>query len=616
MTQALEKAKPLGRRGQQTDLLRLLGILDEKSDNRAGAVHHYEEAISLATEGQFYRELADTLIRAAKIYQRDGSLDKAEQHAAHGVQVSRKVGDTYFLPRYLTALAEIKAALGKLQVAEALYDEAQDIIKGMLVYVPSLRMKSSLVAAMSEAYVSQFRTNVELLQNPSRAFQVIELARGRTIADVLRSRSLIQGSAPTPVMVRISSLQRRLIESSSRTERKSLVDEIDQAEILMAPETSALWRSRGYLQLADSSVSLEALRKTLSERELILEYVLTEPNSYCLIVSRDKFQIVRLASGRAIEGNVERYVKEIQEKKVPTSLGQQIFKDLIAPIPNLKSRLIIVPDGKLNNLPFETLPVAPNQFLVHSHQILYCPSSTVLAAISSRAATKKQLAFLGVGDVPYGGGLAETAARGIEELQWKKLQPLPASREEVVTAGNLLGKQPVFLMGPNATEAAFKGQSLERYRVLHLALHGFADLTNPDRASLVFNLDPDPHQDGLLQAREIAGLNLKAELVTLSACNTAVGPMQAQEGIDNLVKAFLIAGARNVIASLWPAEDKFTLALMKQFYAHLAKGKDKAEALQLAKQALLAEFGNDLPPLYWAGFKLIGHGGTLAPGNK
>ncbi|MCI0722788.1 MAG: hypothetical protein L0338_28035, partial [Acidobacteria bacterium] len=139
----------------------------------------------------------------------------------------------------------------------------------------------------------QFRTNVELLQNPSRAFQVIELARGRTIADVLRSRSLVQGSAPTPVMVQISSLQRRLIESTSRTERKSLVDQIDQAEILMAPETSALWRSRGYLQLADSPVSLEALRKTLSERELILEYVLTEPNSYCLVVSRDNIQIVR-----------------------------------------------------------------------------------------------------------------------------------------------------------------------------------------------------------------------------------------------------------------------------------------------------------------------------------
>jgi CHAT domain-containing protein len=333
-------------------------------------------------------------------------------------------------------------------------------------------------------------------------------------------------------------------------------------------------------------------------------------------VGRDRTQIVRLASGRAIEGNVERYLKEIQEKKVPTSLGEQILKDLITPIRNLKSRLVIVPDGKLNNLPFETLPVAPNQLLVHSHQVLYCPSSTVLAAIRSRVAAKKQLAFLGVGDIPYGGDTTETSTRGIEELQWKKLQPLPASREEVVTAAHLLGKQSVLLMGPKATEATFKRQALERYQVLHLALHGFSDLKNPDRASLVFNLDPDPNQDGLLQAREIAGLNLRSDLVTLSACNTAVGPVQAQEGIDNLVKAFLIAGARNVIASLWPAEDRFTLALMKQFYTHLAKGKDKAEALQLAKLSLLTEFGNNLPLIYWAGFKLVGHGGTLTPGSQ
>ena len=113
-----------------------------------------------------------------------------------------------------------------------------------------------------------------------------------------------------------------------------------------------------------------------------------------------------------------------------------------------------------------------------------------------------------------------------------------------------------------------------------------------------------------MQVREIRDLSLRAELVTLSACDTGTGKLLGQEGIASLERAFPLAGAKSVIASLWPADDTFTIALMKRMYQHLADGADKGAALRQAKLDLLKEFGDQALPVYWAGFTLVGDGST------
>ena len=119
-------------------------------------------------------------------------------------------------------------------------------------------------------------------------------------------------------------------------------------------------------------------------------------------------------------------------------------------------------------------------------------------------------------------------------------------------------------------------------------------------------------EDGLLQVREIRDLRLRAELVTLSACDTGTGRLLGQEGIASLERAFLLAGAKSVIASVWPADDTYTIALMKRFYQHLVSGSDKGAALRQAKLDLLQEFVDQAIPIYWAGFILVGEGsGTI-----
>jgi len=115
---------------------------------------------------------------------------------------------------------------------------------------------------------------------------------------------------------------------------------------------------------------------------------------------------------------------------------------------------------------------------------------------------------------------------------------------------------------------------------------------------------------GLLQVREIIRLRLNAELTTLSACDSGVGKLQGQEGISNLVEAFLVAGSKSVVASLWSADDTFASALMEQFYRHLAQGEDTSSALRNAKLDLLAKYGDQVSPFYWAAFIAVGETST------
>jgi CHAT domain-containing protein len=127
---------------------------------------------------------------------------------------------------------------------------------------------------------------------------------------------------------------------------------------------------------------------------------------------------------------------------------------------------------------------------------------------------------------------------------------------------------------------------------------------------LVLGVDAASHDDGLLQVREIIRLRFNADLVTLSACNTGLGKLQGEEGVTNLVEAFLVSGARAVVASLWSADDTYTAALMERFYTHIADGQDKAGALRQAKLDLLAKYGKQVPAYYWGAFVLVGDGGS------
>jgi CHAT domain-containing protein len=278
----------------------------------------------------------------------------------------------------------------------------------------------------------------------------------------------------------------------------------------------------------------------------------------------------------------------------------------------------------LNLLPFEALRDVQGQYLLKSHVISYVPSGTILDMLRrSKDQLLAPMPLLALGDVAYenqgGAGrkmpppltVRGRMERGIADLSGIGLHDLPQTREEVREIGKVVGADAVLLLGKDATETAFKRQPLDQFRILHLAVHGFADTQYPERSALVLGADPKSGDDGLLQVREIIRLRLNAELTTLSACDSGVGKLQGQEGVSNLVEAFLVAGSKSVVASLWNVDDASTSALMEDFYKRLVQGEPTSSALRNAKLDLLARFGDQESPYYWAAFISVGE--TFAP---
>jgi CHAT domain-containing protein len=162
-------------------------------------------------------------------------------------------------------------------------------------------------------------------------------------------------------------------------------------------------------------------------------------------------------------------------------------------------------------------------------------------------------------------------------------------------------------MGYEANREAIMGSSIARQRIIHFATHGMMDTRHPEMSGLVLSMfdKRGKAQDGYLRLSDIYNLKLSADLVVLSSCESALGKDLGSEGINGLPRAFLYAGARSVIASLWKVDDEASVPLMKMFYSRLQRGENPARALQGAQLDLLKN-ARLSDPYYWAAFVLEG----------
>jgi CHAT domain-containing protein len=226
-------------------------------------------------------------------------------------------------------------------------------------------------------------------------------------------------------------------------------------------------------------------------------------------------------------------------------------------------------------------------FLIDEVSIAFAPSATVWAHLQDRAETR-------------------TGPTGVLALAPLPAE-LPGSAFEIQTLQGLLGDRARALTGSEATEGALR-TAAPSFGALHLATSGRLNRANPLFSWLDFT--PDGSDDGRLEVHEIYGFDLSARLVVLSACETALGAgtvTNAPAGDDwvGLTRAFLTAGADNVVASLWRVEDLATARLMERFYQGLVTGRPLPEALAEAQRALIADPAT-AHPFYWAGFSLVG----------
>ena len=210
----------------------------------------------------------------------------------------------------------------------------------------------------------------------------------------------------------------------------------------------------------------------------------------------------------------------------------------------------------------------------------------------------------------YGMTEDERALRG--GVGWN-FQPLPHSEREVKTIANLYDR-PKYFAEEEATEENFKIEA-SQFETIHLSAHGLLDESMPMYSGIVLTQDEDPVEDGFLQAYEIFNLRLNAELVTLSGCETGLGEIKHGEGLIGLTRAFMYAGAKSLVVSLWSVNDESTCQIMEAFYSNMMeKGLSKVEALRQAKLKLMGmekDLGDGVKlsyahPFFWAPFVLVG----------
>jgi CHAT domain-containing protein len=499
----------------------------------------------------------------------------------------------------------------------------------MLVNLHEAYWSSSLAGAMSATYLHHFELEARE-GSVERALNILERVRGRTAAAVLENKVSFSKNESDEVRAledTVSDLQLRLMRSESPEARARLLDQLVEYERRL--EWTRTERRDSKPGWFEKPSSLKEIQGSLRSNEVVLEYVLSEPNSYCVWISKERAGLQVLPAGRGrIENLTKEYLNTIRAKRDDLVLAKQLYDFLLGSLPPEAGgeRIIVAPDGMLNQLPFDTLRDPTGAFLLESRTITYTPASTVLTVLrTAKVGQAPRHTFLGVGDVPYQNqghvssklekpsGVGQRIERGFSDTFGTNLSDLPQTREEVLSVNRIVGNDGVLLLGATATETAFKSEPLPDFKIIHIAAHGFSDTQFPERSGLVLGVDPNSRDDGLLQVREIIRLHFNADLVTLSACNTGVGKLQGEEGITNLVEAFLVSGAKAVVASLWSADDIYTSALMERFYTHIAEGQDKAAALRHAKIDLLAKYGRQVPPYYWGAFILVGDGGSPIP---
>jgi len=308
--------------------------------------------------------------------------------------------------------------------------------------------------------------------------------------------------------------------------------------------------------------------------------------------------------------------------------GQSLFRVLLSEamtaLPESVENLIIIPDGGLFDLPFETLPLpstAPSseeEFLISRHAVSYAASCSSLLLLKERkAADRAPRRLLALANPEYprraaapGGDKVSPAGlmKSIYENEGFRLVPLKQSRKEVRTIARLFpeGARDIFL-GREASEARIKTAALEDYGIIHLACHGYEDGRVPFRSGLFLSLHDGQREDGLLQAREIAHLRLRAGLVVLSACRSSQGYIERGEGTMGLNRVLFLAGAQSVVSSLWEVGDRAAAEFMGRFYGCLFRGESKTQALRSAKLRMMESGYRH--PFYWAAFIL--HGDAL-----
>ncbi len=657
--EALDYIRKIGHRREEARCLYNIGFAYFKLADLPGALESFSQSLNAASlagkkiiQAQIHNRLGD-------LYRELGSWEKSKASYLLAQGEGREIRQPDVIWEAYAGLGALFAAQEDIPQAVESYKKAVEIVEDLRVQLLLREYSSGFFKNKIPIYEALVDLLFERSEKNSSAETLeeclffAEKAKARSFLDDLQ-KARIDSISPSRERVdeleqnsrKISHLSAELNDASlSPAERAQLVERLNKAEDdyqLFAEKARA--ENPDYFRAASGEpCRLQEIRtKLLNGKTGIVEYFVGEENIYIFFITAGDLSVRRLTppESRRTLRLVSNYIGLLSSKEVTNSdvipAGRKLYDALLGPaarfgLSGIKS-LIFIPDRTLYGLPFEALVPgdAPgpgrtgSRFLMEDYAVSYAPSaSTLVSILDRRDRGNAEADLLAIGNPSFGstGDLSRGGESGndiLSEYDFEKrfaLGPLEFASREMESISSLMdpGSRRI-VSGAEATEDRVKKLPLAGYKVLHFATHSLLDETVASRSALVLSADPRSEEDGFLQAREIYNLKLNADLVVLSACQTARGKMEKGEGIQGLSRAFFCSGSRSVVASLWNANDESTSHFMKTFYGFLTEGQTKQEGLRRTKITMCRS--DDWRPYHWAAFVLIGEGDAAIPFHR
>jgi len=593
--QSLAIAKQQRDRRGEALALSNLGLVHYSLTDYARAIDEHKQSLALA------KELRDRFVQGRALenlgiaYYAVKNYRQAIESYQQSLAIARELSDRHGEGRALNNLGDafykakqpaeaIKALFSAIEIWESL---RSNLNNNDLNLISIFETQETSYSILQEVLANQNQHN--------EALEIAERGRAQAFVRLLTSRFYSQPAQATLKSsenqikpIDIQEIKQIAKEHNSTLVSYSIIKEDVETDGQRKEQDSELyiWVTQPTGQIEFRRISL----KGLAEQETLLKTLITKSRCFTPNCVRNK-QRSQPAT------NPTRTLPIVEQRFLDSSL-QELYQLLIEPIADLlpqdpTSRIIFIPQESLFLVPFAALQDTSGNYLIEKHTILTAPSIQVLSLTK-----KKQQLTSGKGAIVVGNPTMPRIGFNTNKPP-QKLPSLPHAEAEAIAIAQLLNTEP--LTGDKATKVAVL-QQIERARIVHLATHGILDDVEGLGVPGVIALAPSNGDSGLLTASEIFNLRLNAELVVLSACNTARGRITG-DGVIGLSRSFIAAGVPSVVVSLWSVSDESTANLMAEFYRQMQLTPDIAQALRKAMLVTLVKHPN---PVDWAAFTVIG----------
>jgi CHAT domain-containing protein len=640
---ALMLHEEFGNKGGAAAALDSIGMLYSDQSDYRKSLEYFNKSLKIREEIGAKVGIAQTLHNLGKSHFYLGDYADALALDDRATAMAKAIGEPEIVWYSRTSAGMTLRALGQ-------FEQAKQALSDAIATVEAMRAETFAGEEEQRMFftdrIAPYQEMVGLLvaeKHTGEALLYAERGKGRMLLDVLQEGKVpITKAMTVEEREREGQLEAQLVALNKLVQRASsanmdlaevakLKQRLDDARLTYSDFRANLYIAHPELKIQRGQVQLitleEAARLLPDKQTAILEFTVGERETQLFSLTTNENDAsssdLRAYPIGIKADDLEKRVKKFRQQVADRDLAfgaaaRDLYDLLIKPAEAQlrgKKRLLIVPDLCLWDMPFQVLQPSRGHYVVEDFAMAYAPSLTVLREMTSLGRREKRLPH---SDGPLLLAMAnpvlgqETVKRASEADRNEALGPLPEAEQEVHSLERLYGAGATEVFtGAQAREDLFKAEA-GKFRILHLATHGLLNDRSPMYSYVLLSQGgPDSHEDGMLEAWEIMRLDLQADFVVLSACETARGTIGAGEGVTGLAWAFFVAGVPTTVASQWKVESTSTSRLMLDFHEAL-KALEKrgvrfsaASALQQAETKLLHDKKYS-HPFYWAGFVVVG----------